>query len=44
MAPEMLQELYFSQSAFGQYLLAKHICNLFDGNALTRVYVGSGTA
>lgn len=43
MTSEVLQQLDLSQRPLGQNLLAKHIGNLLDGDALTRLRVGSGT-
>lgn len=39
----MLQQLDFSQGPFGQDLLAEHIGDLFDGDALARYIVGGRT-
>ena len=36
---EVLQQLDLSQGALGQDLLAEDICNLFDGNAFSRLVV-----
>lgn len=42
-AAKVLQQLDFSQGALGQDLLAEHIGDLFDGDALARYIVGGRT-
>lgn len=44
MSPEMLQQLNLSQSTFRQDLLAEHVRDFFDSNAVARDHVGGGTA
>lgn len=42
MSPEMLQQLHFSQGTLGQDLLAEHIGDLLDSNALAGLAIGGG--
>lgn len=42
-AAEVLQQLDFSQGALGQDLLAEHVGNLLDGDAITRDIIVCGT-
>ena len=42
MAAEVLQELDLAQGALGQDLLAEHIGDLLDGDALVRLVVHGG--
>ena len=41
---EVLEQLDFTQGALGKNLLAEDIGDLFDGDALARLVVGSRTA
>jgi hypothetical protein len=43
MSSEMLEQLYLTQRALRQDLLAEHICNLFNRNTFLRLGVGGST-
>jgi len=43
MSSEVLQQLYLTQRALCQDLLAEHICNLLDRNAFLCLGIGGST-